>query len=113
MPVKKKTRRRGMYIDGEIYQVEDIEDVYLDFPGVYALYDEDELIYIGSSTKQTVEIRIKSHLSGREGPCTQQATAFCAEGVYFPDDPEEKEGKLLRRYELRNNCLPRCNDVMP
>ena len=38
MPVKKKARRRqGMYVDGEIYQVEDIDSPWLNFPGVYAL----------------------------------------------------------------------------
>lgn len=112
MPVKKKTKR-GMYVEGERHPIEDIESVFLKFPGVYELYDEDTLIYIGSSTKQTVGTRLKRHRSGVEGRCTQQATEFCAESVFLPDDPEEKEGKLLRRYKRRHGRLPRCNDFIP
>ena len=102
-----------LYSIGEPYRMEDIESVRPNFPGVYCLYEGAELIYIGSSTDQTVEARLVSHRSGEEGECAQDATAFSAGAVYFPGDPIERERDLLRRYHMVHQRLPRCNDIMP
>ena len=103
----------GEYVKGRIHKITEIDSFYLEYPGVYALYEGEELIYIGSSTEQTVKDRLKDHESGEEGNCTQQATAFCAERVLPPNHPEEKEEGLLELYKLRHEGLPRCNDVSP
>ena len=102
------------YVEGKIYPMEDIDLVDPAYPGVYALYEGEELIYIGSSTDGTVKDRLKDHESGEVGYCTQQATAFCSEAVAFPDEPEAQEGELLRRYKLDHDCnLPKCNCTIP
>lgn len=101
------------YVKGRIHKMTEIGSFYLEYPGVYALYEGEELIYIGSSTEQTVKDRLKDHESGKEGLCTQQATLFCAERVLPPNDPMEKEEDLLERYKLRHKHLPKCNKVIP
>ena len=95
-------------------------------PGVYALYEDGELIYIGQT--ETLRERLGDHHSGQDGPCTQQATHFCTETVDIPRDPltnriqkdklterlEDKERVLLARYKrAHNGKLPRCNNQMP
>ena len=104
---------QGEYVKGRIHKITEIDSFYLEYQGIYALYEEDKLIYIGSSTEQTVKDRLKDHQSGKDGPCTQQATAFCAEEVPPPDDPGKKEEDLLELYKLRHGDLPQCNDIMP
>lgn len=76
--------------------------------GVYRLYAGAELIYIGraSGIDVTIQSRLRSHLSGREGPCTQSATSF----DYIESTvPAYLEAELLERYRSLYGRLPRCN----
>src|SRR2546428_11652754 len=47
-------------------------------PGVYALWENDELIYYGRASGNVISIQFAlfEHLSGRAGPCTQRATHY-------------------------------------
>ena len=46
-----------------------------DKPGVYALYDGDQLIYYGSSG-DSIRDRLQRHYDGGEGRCTQAASGY-------------------------------------
>ena len=74
-------------------------------PGVYVLFDNDEVIYIGMS--KTLKDRLLQHKRGDVGPCTEKATHYCIE---LNDDPEGREDELLDKYEDEYGKLPRCND---
>ena len=74
-------------------------------PGVYVLFDGDEVIYIGKH--QNLKTRLQQHHRGDAGPCTQKATHYCIEPN---DDPEGREDELLGNYEDEYDELPRCND---
>ncbi len=81
-----------------------------DQAGVYALYDEGTLIYIGRATGGTVTIRsrLRDHKAGREGPCTKSAT-HCKREV--TTSPVKREEELLEEYKrTHNGKLPRCNE---
>lgn len=80
--------------------------------GVYALWDGNALIYYGSSsgTFSTVAGRLRDHLSGREGRCTQHATHFQAESTAAA---LTRERDLINEYLRTYGRLPRCNDVRP
>ena len=81
--------------------------------GVYALFDGDELIYVGRANGETVTIRsrLQRHFSGEEGQCTQMATHYMVEVCA---NPVEREAELLKDYQWEHNgWRPRCNEVMP
>ena len=80
--------------------------------GVYALYEDGVLIYIGRAAGENVTIRsrLKSHHGGDEGPCTQAATHYRREGN---SRSVAKERELIDEYFNRFGRLPRCNDVRP
>ena len=78
-------------------------------PGVYALYLRGELIYYGSATVQ-ISDRLQDHLSGRDGPCTQQADGYRRE---LCSNPRQREKELLMEFRAAFGRLPRCNSVMP
>ena len=77
-------------------------------PGVYALWEADELIYYGraSGTLKSIQFALLEHLSGRAGPCTQRATHYGWEIIL---DPATREAELLAEYRAAFNRLPRCN----
>jgi len=102
-----------MPISGNRYDLTDDNlDKAPDEAGVYALYDGDELIYIGRAQGGTTTIRsrLKDHKSGRAGACTQNATTYRREPT---SDSVSRERALLDEYKRPNGRLPRCNDVMP
>jgi hypothetical protein len=76
--------------------------------GVYALYDGDELIYIGRADGKgvTVRSRLQCHFRGDEGRCTQGATHYWRVGH---NNPAAREVELLNDYKRRHGRLPRCN----
>ncbi len=80
-----------------------------DVHGVYELYDNSELIYIGRAAGDGVTIRnrLQRHLSGQEGPCTKGATAYRREENTAPIS---REKELLTAYEKQYGRLPRCNE---
>jgi hypothetical protein len=81
----------------------------LDVQGVYALYDGDEIIYIGRADGRTVTIRsrLQSHLRGDEGACTQGATHYWRAEH---SNPKAREVELLNDYKRQWRRLPRCNE---
>lgn len=77
-------------------------------PGVYALWEGEELIYYGSACgAMTLQQALAEHLSGRAGPCTGSATHY---GWEIALDPAAREAELLQEYERRCRRRPRCNN---
>ena len=78
-------------------------------PGVYALYDGLETIYIGSA-QVSIRSRLQAHKRGDEGRCTQTATRYKREPN---NSPLARERQLLTEFVQQYGRLPRCNDVRP
>ncbi len=80
-----------------------------DQAGVYALFDGHEVINYGRAQGGSVTIRsrLQDHISGREGPCTQEATSYRRELI---SDPVAREKELLEEHRRLYGRLPRCND---
>ena len=82
-----------------------------DEPGVYALWESDELIYYGrGSRSMTIQRALREHLAGRTGACTGGATHY---GWEICLDLAQREAELLSEFEARFNRLPRCNAWKP
>lgn len=77
--------------------------------GVYALAVGTEITYYGRAQggSTTIRSRLKDHLSGREGRCTQSALSFATEICV---NPVAREKQLLVEYQQATGRLPRCND---
>jgi hypothetical protein len=75
-------------------------------PGVYALWEGDELIYYGRAHGgATIQSRLQDHLQGRAG-CTASATHY---GWEITSHPRAREAELLAEHRHAHGCLPRCN----
>lgn len=74
--------------------------------GVYALYDNGQVVYYGKSN-YSVRDRLLSHKAGNEGRCTQHAALFNTE---YATNPEARERQLLREHYAKHGKLPRCNE---
>jgi hypothetical protein len=76
-------------------------------PGVYALWENDELIYYGHARGPSLTIQscLQEHLKG-DNPCTRNATHY---GWEISANPPLREAELLREYQRANRRLPRCN----
>ena len=77
-------------------------------PGVYALWEADELIYYGYASGHAVSIQLAllEHLGAKAGACTQRATHY---GWEISLDPSAREAELLAEYKAAFKRLPRCN----
>jgi hypothetical protein len=77
--------------------------------GVYAFFDGDELIYYGRAAGDNVTIRsrLRSHLLGHEGKCTQNAKTYRRE---VTETPKTREVELLEEFKRQYHRLPRCNE---
>ena len=77
-------------------------------PGVYALWENDELIYYGHARGQgaTIQSCLKAHLE-RANACTAGATHY---GWEISANPPVREAELLREFERAHKKLPRCNN---
>ncbi len=99
-----------MSINGDIYNFSE-ENVGMapNESGVYALYDGNVLIYYGRAQGLgvTIRSRLQDHYFGREGPCTQAATAYKRE---LTSDPVAREIELLEEHRRLYGRLPRCNE---
>ncbi len=80
-----------------------------DKSGVYALLDDTEVIYFGSSTV-SIRARLQRHFDGDEGGCTQKATYYKREAC---NNERARERELLQAYQAQNGLLPLCNDIIP
>lgn len=76
-------------------------------PGVFALWEEDELIYYGRALGggATIQSCLVEHLA-RADPCTAGATHY---GWEITSNPRARELELLREHERSHGRLPRCN----
>jgi hypothetical protein len=79
-------------------------------PGVYALWENEELIYYGRASGNAISIQLAlmDHLSGRGGACTERATHY---GWEITVDPVAREAELLSEYKATFKRLPRCNQA--
>jgi hypothetical protein len=76
-------------------------------PGVFALWEQDELIYYGRALGQgtTIQSRLRECLESSQA-CTSGATYY---GWEITSNPRTREAELLREYERSHGRLPRCN----
>lgn len=76
-------------------------------PGVYALWEHDELIYYGHARGDRVTIQscLQQHLTSNNG-CTNKATHY---GWEISANPPVREAELLREFQRAHKRLPRCN----
>ena len=77
--------------------------------GVYALYRNRELTYIGKASA-SIRSRLQDHHAGREGQCTKVSTQYKRE---VTSGAAAREKELLQEYLQQYGKLPLCNDVMP
>ena len=76
-------------------------------PGVFALWQADELIYYGRALGNgvTIQSRLREHLEhGVRG--TSEATHY---GWEITANARAREAELLREYQKSHGRLPRCN----
>ena len=98
-----------MPIGGDLYQfnADEVKDAPTDH-GLYALYDGDEIIFIGKA-KSGLGIRgaLFSHLRGDVGSCSQGATHFRRE---LDPSPPVRYSELIEEFKRERGDLPRCNE---
>lgn len=77
-------------------------------PGVYALWEDGEITYIGHAQGRgtTIRSRLVDHFAGTLSPCTRRATHYSWE---ISLKPAAREAELLEDYRKANARLPRCN----
>jgi hypothetical protein len=80
-----------------------------DQPGVYALYRDAEIVYIGQS-ESSIRSRLSDHKSGRSGTGIASSTQYWRE---TNSNPKAREAELLRWYKGDFGRLPRYNEVLP
>jgi hypothetical protein len=76
-------------------------------PGVFVLWENDELIYYGHARggSMTIQSCLSEHLA-RKLACTENATHY---GWEIAANPPAREAELLREFERAHRALPRCN----
>jgi hypothetical protein len=74
-----------------------------DTPGVFELWDEDELLYLGSTRrKETLRTELKRELAAHAA----EATHFSWEITFHPED---RWRELLAEFETEHHRRPRLN----
>ena len=77
-----------------------------DEPGVFALWDGDELIYVGrGSPAATIRARLREQLERRHA-CTASASHYSWE---LSLRPEARELQLLEEFAAQFGRMPKCN----
>ena len=76
-------------------------------PGVFALWEGDELIYYGRANghRATIQSRLRELLESG-ATCTARATHY---GWEITGNARAREAELLREYAHVHGRLPRCN----
>jgi hypothetical protein len=79
-------------------------------PGVYALLEDDEIVYYGcathGSTIQAALQEILLRVQAGQGGCLQRVNHYTWEISYRP---RLREAELLREYQQSHQHAPRCN----
>ena len=82
-------------------------------PGVYALLEDDEVVYFGCAIQgSTIQGALYEHLAriaSGEGGCLQRVNRYSWEITY---GPRLREAELLREFEVAHQRQPRCNQPM-
>jgi hypothetical protein len=76
-------------------------------PGVYALWQGAELIYVGRTLANGIKGCLLEHLAGRASHCTRDATHYSWEISLWPT---LRESELLAEFVAANKRRPRCNE---
>jgi hypothetical protein len=81
-----------------------------DSPGVYALWEGQDIIYVDKADSDGVTIRscLRSHLRGEKGACTKAATHYSIVEGKEPIDIRLKN--VLDAWEGHRKERPRCNE---
>ena len=74
-----------------------------DTPGVFELWDDDELVYVGA-TSASLREELHRHVAAHES----EVTHFSWEISY---NPQPRERELLHEYELEHHRAPRFNEA--
>ena len=78
--------------------------------GVYALWDEDVLIYYGRAEgSDGLRGSLMADKNGEERPCARAATHFQIEFESIVMTLRERQAILLLEYFRESGTLPRCN----
>tara|TARA_B100000676_G_C17581386_1_gene582228 strand:- start:83 stop:436 length:354 start_codon:yes stop_codon:yes gene_type:complete len=79
--------------------------------GVYRLYRQSELIYIGKAVAQSVTIhrQLGEHMRGDAGACTQSATHYNYEVRH---NIVSMHRLYLEHYRATHGKLPKCNSPL-
>jgi hypothetical protein len=75
--------------------------------GIYALWEDDELIYIGRANGVGIKAALLRHLDNGYCPCTRRASHYSWE---LSLRPATREVEVLERFQARHRRLPRCNE---
>ncbi len=77
-------------------------------PGIYVLWEDGEVIYIGHAQGRgtTIRSRLVDHFAGTLSPCTRRASHYSWE---ISLKPAPRELELIEEYRRANTRLPRCN----
>lgn len=79
-----------------------------DAEGVFGLWHDDELIYVGRALAgATIRKRLREHLKAPL-PCARDATHYTWE---LSLRPAVREAEILAEHLERHGALPRCNDA--
>lgn len=77
-----------------------------ELPGVFALWEGKELVYIGRATPPTtLRALLEQHVRGQHA-CTARASHYAWQLAL---DPAKKERELLAQYRALYRQFPRCN----
>lgn len=75
-------------------------------PGIFVLWDGDEVIYIGRATRSTIKAELLAHQDGAAGACTMKATHYSWEITMLS---YAREAALLAEFSAQFQRAPRCN----
>ena len=80
-----------------------------DQPGVFTLYQEGQMIFIGRADGGTHTIKsvIMDHKEGRIGPCTQRFDHYTRETT---TNVALRYREFLQRHARKYHRFPKCND---
>lgn len=78
-------------------------------PGIYGLFYEGQVIYVGSTATdpaRTIHASLSAHLHGAHGDCTASAMRY-SWAITLSSAVEAAQ--ILEEYETEHGCLPHCH----